>query len=268
MGTVDLQDEWLYRGGFVGVAVVSALTVVGLLGDGPAARVLGTRPAVALGRRSYGVYLYHWPIFLVLTEARTGLSQWPLLAVRLALTAAVAVVSFRWLESPVRSGRVLRRPRVSLIALGASATALVLAAALFVPSASLTRTEVILAAAARPTVPVTAVTAVTDDTVATTQPDAAPSPPRWLVIGDSSSLLVATALQDAAGPDLVVQWAGQEGCPFVPALATSASEEVGWRTLDCVDVAQQLDVDIGWFRPGCGVARRGSDGVDGATVRE
>lgn len=54
---VDLGDAWLNGGGFVAVGVLSTFTVVGLLGQHPIARLVGSRPLLAVGRRSYGVYL-------------------------------------------------------------------------------------------------------------------------------------------------------------------------------------------------------------------
>jgi hypothetical protein len=76
--------------------------------------VLALTPLVALGRISYGVYLYHWPIFLWLSPERTGWSFAPLLVVRLGTTLTVAIVSFHFLEEPIRRGVSFRRvwPRV------------------------------------------------------------------------------------------------------------------------------------------------------------
>ena len=58
-----------------------------------------------VGRISYGLYLYHWPLFLVLDHAHTGLLGAPLLAVRLTATFAVAIASFYLVEEPIRTGR-------------------------------------------------------------------------------------------------------------------------------------------------------------------
>ena len=92
------QDaSWLYRGGLVAHAVLGAAVIVGCRTRGPVRTVLSTAPLRALGRISYGVYLYHWPVFV-----------WyhgPLVA-RLAITLGLAVVSYVALEQPVRERRV------------------------------------------------------------------------------------------------------------------------------------------------------------------
>ena len=58
----------------VAVAAVAVIVPVALDQGGPVARVLALRPLVWLGVISYGVYLWHWPIFLVLNGERTGWS--------------------------------------------------------------------------------------------------------------------------------------------------------------------------------------------------
>jgi hypothetical protein len=51
---------------------------------------------------SYGLYLWHWPVYYVLSEDRTGWSQLELLLPRLLLTVVLALVSFALVERPVR----------------------------------------------------------------------------------------------------------------------------------------------------------------------
>jgi hypothetical protein len=51
------------------------------------------------------VYLYHWPIFLWLTPVRTGLDGLALFGERMALTIAVAMVSYLWIEQPILARR-------------------------------------------------------------------------------------------------------------------------------------------------------------------
>jgi peptidoglycan/LPS O-acetylase OafA/YrhL len=67
--------------------------------------VFELRPLVWLGTISYGVYLWHWPAIVFLTEDRTGLSGRTLDVVRVAVTLAVSYASIRLLERPVRHSR-------------------------------------------------------------------------------------------------------------------------------------------------------------------
>jgi peptidoglycan/LPS O-acetylase OafA/YrhL len=96
-----------------------------------AARALSTRPLVEVGNVSYSLYLWHWP---ALVYARLVFGEDSSVAVALGLTAAtaLAVLSYRLVENPVRhAGGLTRRVRVSLVgaALASVATAGVAAAA-------------------------------------------------------------------------------------------------------------------------------------------
>ncbi len=99
-----LRSEWLYPWGFLLTATCTAVIIFAGLQQSVLSRALSIAPLLWLGRISYGVYLLHWPIFLWLTPARTGLSQWPLFGLRLAVTLPCAVLMFRILENPVRLG--------------------------------------------------------------------------------------------------------------------------------------------------------------------
>lgn len=79
--------------------VIATVTVIARVLVQPAGTMslLLSRPsAVAIGRRSYGLYLYHWPIFLFV-----GVDRRPtVLAVAFGLTFAAAWVSYRVIEQP------------------------------------------------------------------------------------------------------------------------------------------------------------------------
>ncbi len=100
----------------VAVAAVAVIAPVALEQRGPVAWVLATPPLVALGVISYGVYLWHWPVFLVLTGERTGWTGYPLFAARCAITVAVAAGSWWLIERPIRRWRPVHVPQLRLAA--------------------------------------------------------------------------------------------------------------------------------------------------------
>src|SRR6185503_7254475 len=106
------------------------------------------RPLAALGLISYGVYLYHWPIFLWLTPERTGLAAVPLFALRIALTLGLAIVSFRFLERPILTGSFPTRTRKRRLApalLAIPTTVAALVTAVLLVTASLPAPNIVFA---------------------------------------------------------------------------------------------------------------------------
>ncbi len=123
-----VSTGWLYPFGLLVTALCSVGLIVGALQTGPLRALLTWAPVVAFGRISYGVYLLHWPIFLWLTPARTGLAEWPLFALRMAVTTLAAVAMYQLLERPTRAGRLLPSRPVLRLALPAAAVILILTA--------------------------------------------------------------------------------------------------------------------------------------------
>ena len=115
-----------YRGGFGAGALVTVALIAGLQVRGPLQALLSTGPFVGLGRISYGVYLYHWPIYVLLDQDRVGLDSVALFAVRAAATLAVAVFSYFLVERPIRTSDV-SMAKVLVAASAATATAVVVA---------------------------------------------------------------------------------------------------------------------------------------------
>ena len=123
-----------YNGALPLVALVSAGLILGLQVDGPIRRVLEVGPLVWIGRISYGLYLFHWPIFVLVHPDRVGWSEPVILLVRLVLTLGLSVLSFRLVEQPVRIG-MRSAPRETLVGAGVATVALIGVSALVLPSA-------------------------------------------------------------------------------------------------------------------------------------
>ncbi len=224
-------DPGLYRGGYLAFAGLCALVVA--VAVHPAAGIfgslLGARPLRWIGARSYGIYLWHWPVYLV-TRPRLDipLTGVPLTAVRVAITVTLAGLSFHFVEAPIRAGAIGRaivalrarrevhrrraRVRVALVGtgvtLGAGLLVASMAAAQPAPrppgfSADAVHIEVTTTvpvadttvAATETTVPAAATTAP-PTTTATTLPPAT----KITAIGDSVMLGSQPALAATFGP--------------------------------------------------------------------
>ncbi len=107
---VEEDSPFLYRGGFALYGLASAVLINAALEPGLVRTILSWQPLRLLGVISYGVYVYHWPIYLWLDWRRTGLFGVELFALRVAVTLVVAVVSYVALERPIRERRRLRKP--------------------------------------------------------------------------------------------------------------------------------------------------------------
>ncbi|MGH3635804.1 MAG: acyltransferase family protein, partial [Mycobacterium sp.] len=115
------------HGLLIAVAVAAALVIAPVALDqrGPVATVLSWRPLVWLGMISYGVYLWHWPIFLVINGERTGWSGLSLFSVRCVATLAASAASWWLIEQPARRWRPVRVPLLPLAGATAATAAAV-----------------------------------------------------------------------------------------------------------------------------------------------
>jgi peptidoglycan/LPS O-acetylase OafA/YrhL/lysophospholipase L1-like esterase len=194
------RADWLYRGGFTLCALLVAIVVASVTRPdrGPLGALLSRRPLRWIGEISYGLYLWHWPLYVLISEQRTGLDGAPLLAVRLGATFAAASASFYLVERPIRHGALSGwRQRVTTPATaGLLATTLV-----FTTGGAVRPLSEVAAADIRP-----------PPTAPATQPGQA-GPVRVLVVGDSVANSMAPGLE-RVGPShgLAVWNAAVDGC--------------------------------------------------------
>ena len=101
---IHAADERLYVGGLAAATVASAviIAVVVRSGNSLVKKVLSIPLLVEIGRRSYGLYLWHWPIFVV-TSARLSSTR---LAYALTATVIVNEFVYQFIEVPTRKGAI------------------------------------------------------------------------------------------------------------------------------------------------------------------
>jgi peptidoglycan/LPS O-acetylase OafA/YrhL len=113
MFTINEFESPLYQGGFLLLAVPSlALIIASAHPSSLMGRIWGLPILVWIGARSYGMYLWHWPV-LMLTRGGVDvpLSGAPLVAIQVALVVAISALSYTYVEQPIRRNGIagLRR---------------------------------------------------------------------------------------------------------------------------------------------------------------
>ena len=134
---VSYNDPFAYRGGFLLAALATTAVLFSVVSSQRSvlARCLSVAPLRYVGRISYGMYLWHFPLFIYIDNARTGLTGYPLFAVRVAVTLAVATVSFYADRTADPAGHLLHGWRAwALTPAAVVATVVALVAATNVPA--------------------------------------------------------------------------------------------------------------------------------------
>ncbi len=102
-------SSFLYPYGFVLLSLATAAMVAASVN--PASRLgaaLGWRPLRWVGVRSYGIYLWQWPIIVLANPAQRPL-DWRRAVLEVAATVVIASISWRFIEDPIRRGALARR---------------------------------------------------------------------------------------------------------------------------------------------------------------
>lgn len=108
IGVFVPNGTWMYPWGMLAASVLTAFTVRGLLPDALThtsrglAWVLSTRPMVWFGERSYSIYLWHWPLWVIAFFTFRQASLW-VGALVFVVSLVMADISYRFVETPIRT---------------------------------------------------------------------------------------------------------------------------------------------------------------------
>jgi SGNH domain (fused to AT3 domains)/Acyltransferase family len=217
-------DAWMYRGGLALFAVSVALVITSVVQRWryPVRTALSWSPVVWIGKISYGLYLWHWPVIVVMTPARVGIDGTPLNLLRVAVTLAISTASFYLVEMPIRRGVLKRKLAIAVTpaAFAVAGLAVVAATAGAEPPPEFAQQG-------------TVITADSDDgSTNTSEPtgDNVPvdptAPQRVLLVGDSVAASLLPGLE-AVTTERGMQFAAtaQPGCGVVGGITTDENGE-------------------------------------------
>ena len=231
---VTKSENWprLYRGGFSLVALAAAAVIAAAMTRGPVRSALSIPPLPAIGLISYGLYLWHWPVYVWLSPDRAGLDGNQLLALRLGVTLVASLASYFLVERPIREQRfVWVRDRIMWVPI----TVVVASAALL----GLTATG----AAARPRPNIFA------ELSRIYNAPPRPGATRVLIAGDSIAFTLATPTMDPRDEKLV--WRRNVtiiGCGLVTGVPVSHGA-TGTTQDDCAKWRGQYAAGVKQYRP-------------------
>jgi peptidoglycan/LPS O-acetylase OafA/YrhL len=100
-------DPLLFRGGLLITGVASIMVIAAVTHQrAMTGRLLGNPALSWIGTRSYGMYLYHWPIYQIIREEAGVALTTAEFVLAMAITLPITELSYRYVEMPVRQGRL------------------------------------------------------------------------------------------------------------------------------------------------------------------
>ncbi len=108
---VEGHSSFLYRGGQVLVSLLTVLVIFAVLNeDSILGKILSPYPLKWVADRSYGIYLWHYPIILLFSNGKK--SAWWIMLIEILLTTIISVLSYYYIEIPIRRGAIIRSIRI------------------------------------------------------------------------------------------------------------------------------------------------------------
>jgi peptidoglycan/LPS O-acetylase OafA/YrhL len=149
MALVGDRDAWMYGGGFLLFAIAAmAVVAAAICSTGPVAQLLQHPVLGWIGKRSFGIYLWHWPLIVIVTPDVLGFDGAGRDVVLVVATVLIAAASYQLVEQPIRRSSAVAQ--TVLVTLSASAVTVgVVIAATISPSTARVQLDPV-AAVARP----------------------------------------------------------------------------------------------------------------------
>jgi len=101
--TAEGADPWLFRGGFLWTSIATLMVIAAVTHRRTmVSRGLSIRPLLWVGTRSYGLYLFHWPIYQIIREVAGNVLTLTEFVIAIAITIVITELSYTFVETPIR----------------------------------------------------------------------------------------------------------------------------------------------------------------------
>lgn len=108
MGCIEGTSAIMYRGGILLASIITMVIIAVIVHPSSIlGKVFSAKPLVWIGLRSYGIYLWHYPLLLLMNpRSNIAGTPWWMYLVELAVMFACAAFSYKFVEDPIRHGSI------------------------------------------------------------------------------------------------------------------------------------------------------------------
>ena len=109
--TIDGYSSFLYKGGHGLTSLLTVFVIYAMINENSIVnKILSCYPLTWIGVRSYGIYLWHYPIILLVSSGKK--STWWMILVDILLTGILSALSYYFIETPIRRGAIRRNVEI------------------------------------------------------------------------------------------------------------------------------------------------------------
>lgn len=108
MACIEGTSAFMYRGGILLASIITMMVIAVIVHPSSIlGKAFSAKPLVWIGLRSYGIYLWHYPLLLLMNpRSNIAGTPWWMYIIELVVICACAAFSYKFVEDPIRHGSI------------------------------------------------------------------------------------------------------------------------------------------------------------------